>query len=56
LNGEADSADDRIRGESSGTGTVTARPTSNSRSASRSNVDYSHPYYWAPFIVIGNGL
>jgi CHAT domain-containing protein/Flp pilus assembly protein TadD len=25
-------------------------------SASSQTIDYNHPYYWAPFILIGNGL
>jgi CHAT domain-containing protein len=57
LNGSADSTDDSIRGETSGeTGTVVSRPTSNNRNAARNDIGYSHPYYWAPFILIGNGL
>jgi CHAT domain-containing protein/Tfp pilus assembly protein PilF len=57
LNGSADLADDSIRGETgTETGTVVSRPTSNNRNATRNDINYSHPYYWAPFILIGNGL
>jgi CHAT domain-containing protein len=34
--------------------TITAQPTNGSRAAA--STDQSHPYYWAPFILIGNGL
>ena len=33
-----------------------ARLNSSTTSTSRSPSSFSHPYYWAPFILIGNGL
>ncbi|MGA1134110.1 MAG: CHAT domain-containing protein [Prochlorotrichaceae cyanobacterium] len=32
------------------------RPTPIALDSEQENVNFSHPYYWAPFIVIGNGL
>jgi CHAT domain-containing protein len=33
-----------------------ARPGSQTTSTSSTAPGFSHPYYWAPFILIGNGL
>ncbi|MDA0867624.1 MAG: CHAT domain-containing protein, partial [Cyanobacteria bacterium] len=33
-----------------------ARPVALEGTATPRAVGYSHPYYWAPFILIGNGL
>jgi CHAT domain-containing protein len=35
--------------------TVNIKPGASSRNE-KLNSGYSHPYYWAPFILIGNGL
>jgi CHAT domain-containing protein len=35
--------------------TVNIKPGASSRNEKFSS-GYSHPYYWAPFILIGNGL
>jgi CHAT domain-containing protein len=34
--------------------TVEVRPIENVQPAKKNN--FAHPYYWAPFILIGNGL
>ncbi|MBE9128964.1 MULTISPECIES: CHAT domain-containing protein [unclassified Coleofasciculus] len=36
--------------------TVEVKPRLGSQSATTTKSDFSHPYYWAPFILIGNSL
>lgn len=45
------------KGGSSGKtkGSISVQPGAGNNSSSQST-DYNHPYYWAPFILIGNGL
>ncbi|MBD2091277.1 CHAT domain-containing protein [Microcoleus sp. FACHB-1515] len=50
LNGNAEAS----RADRSGDATVTAIDTRTGQP--RSSLDVRHPYYWAPFILIGNGL
>jgi CHAT domain-containing protein len=35
---------------------ISAQPTTGKETSQPTAIDYSHPYYWAPFILIGNGL
>ena len=42
--------------EGQGRATIRLTPTDGGRSATGATKDLSHPYYWAPFILIGNGL
>jgi CHAT domain-containing protein len=44
------------KGGSSGQtkGSISVQPGAGNNSSSQS-IDYNHPYYWAPFILIGNG-
>jgi CHAT domain-containing protein len=36
-------------------GNISVQPKAG-ESLSSQTIDYNHPYYWAPFILIGNGL
>jgi CHAT domain-containing protein/tetratricopeptide (TPR) repeat protein len=35
---------------------ISVNPTTGKEAPQQTAIDYSHPYYWAPFILIGNGL
>lgn len=43
-------------GDERGIAAVQARPGAATTAKQRPTEDFSHPYYWAPFILIGNGL
>jgi CHAT domain-containing protein len=44
------------RGSSGETDLSTERATIEVEGEQRTASGYDHPYYWAPFILIGNGL
>jgi CHAT domain-containing protein len=35
---------------------ITVQPTTGKEASQPTAIDHSHPYYWAPFILIGNGF
>jgi CHAT domain-containing protein len=35
---------------------ISAQPTTGKEASQPTAIDHSHPYYWAPFILIGNGF